>query len=124
MTEEFFRLGQLDDLALVDNGNILAYDRKFVALLYQQNRDRFTDIAKVSDKGALAMSNIHVFVKKAEKVPAKKPPNKAEKRLKKGHNGFFVAKLLRMTKLLLMLSAFALSRQKQRKELHKAPAGA
>ena len=54
--------------ALVDNGNILAYDRKFVALLYQQNRDRFTDIAKVSDKGALAMSNIHDFVKKAEKV--------------------------------------------------------
>ena len=54
--------------ALVDNGNILAYDRKFVSLLYQQNRDRFTDLAKVSDKGALAMSNIHDFVKKAEKV--------------------------------------------------------
>ena len=54
--------------SLVDNGNILAYDKKFVALLYQQNGDRFTDLAKVSDKANLAMSNIHDFVKKADKV--------------------------------------------------------
>ncbi len=52
----------------VDNGNILAYDKKFVSLLYQYNRDRFTDVSKVSDKANLAMSNIHDFVKKAEKV--------------------------------------------------------
>ena len=51
-----------------DNGNILYHDKKFVTLLYKWHRDKFTDLAKVSNTGNLVMSNIQDFANKAEKV--------------------------------------------------------
>lgn len=51
-----------------DNGNLLYHDKKFVTLLYKWHRDKFTDLSKVMDTGSAAMSNIHDFVKKSDKV--------------------------------------------------------
>lgn len=51
-----------------DQGNILYHDKKFVTLLYQFHRDKFTDIAKVSNEGNVVVGNINDFVAKAKKA--------------------------------------------------------
>ena len=49
-------------------GNILFSDKKFVSLLYQTHKDRFTDFAKVSDIGDFVKENIYDFIGGANKV--------------------------------------------------------
>ena len=49
-------------------GNILFSDKKFVSLLYQAHKDRFTDFAKVSDIGDFVKENIYDFIGGANKV--------------------------------------------------------
>ena len=48
--------------------NILSNDKVFVTKLYQVNKDRFTDIAKVSDAGDFVKDNIYGFISGADKV--------------------------------------------------------
>lgn len=50
------------------HGNILFNDRKFVTLLYEWNKDKFTDFAKVSDAGIYVKSSIYEFIGKATKI--------------------------------------------------------
>ena len=49
-------------------GNILFSDHKFVTLLYQNRKDCFSDIAKVSDIGNFVKDNIYDFIDGAKKV--------------------------------------------------------
>lgn len=48
--------------------NILSSDKVFVTKLYQANKDRFTDLAKVSDAGDFVKDNIYGFISGADKV--------------------------------------------------------
>ena len=48
--------------------DILSSDKVFVTKLYQANKDRFTDIAKVSDAGDFVKDNIYGFISGADKV--------------------------------------------------------
>ncbi len=43
-------------------GNILAYDRKFLKILYSQNRDRFDDVAQVSKVSVETLANVDEFL--------------------------------------------------------------
>lgn len=45
-----------------DQGNILYNDRKFVTLLYEWNRDEFTDFSKVSDVSGFTKGSIYEFL--------------------------------------------------------------
>lgn len=49
-------------------GNILFSDKKFVPILYQNHRDSFTDLAKISDAGEYVKDNIYDFIGGANKV--------------------------------------------------------
>ena len=49
-------------------GNILFSDKKFVPILYQNHRDCFTDMAKISDAGEFVKDNIYDFIAGANKV--------------------------------------------------------
>ena len=52
---------------LMDRGNILYNDRKFCTLLYEENRDTFDDISKVTDAGEITKSGIYDFLDKSER---------------------------------------------------------
>lgn len=43
-------------------GNILAYDRKFLKILYSQNRDRFEDVAQVSKVSVETLASVDEFL--------------------------------------------------------------
>jgi hypothetical protein len=47
---------------LIDQGNILLNDRKFVQLLYIAHRDRFTDLNKVMDAGEDVKDSLYGFI--------------------------------------------------------------
>ena len=51
-----------------DEGNILYNDRKFVTLLYEHNRDRFTQMNLVSDADVYIKTNIYDFIEESEKL--------------------------------------------------------
>lgn len=53
--------------SLMGRGNILFSDRKFVTLLYEENRDIFTDLRKVTDAGNLTKSGIYSFLEKSQR---------------------------------------------------------
>ena len=50
------------------NGNILYNDRKFLQILYQLHRDRFTDSSKYTDAGTGLKNGIYDFIDRANKV--------------------------------------------------------
>ena len=49
-------------------GNILYNDKKFVSLLYEANRDYFTDMSKVTDAGNLTKDSIYRYLQQASSV--------------------------------------------------------
>ncbi len=51
-----------------DCGNILYSDKKFVTLLYEWNKDQFTQLNKVEDAGDYVTGNIYDFIEAGEKV--------------------------------------------------------
>ncbi|MHB1421190.1 MAG: NYN domain-containing protein, partial [Bacillota bacterium] len=51
-----------------DEGNILHSDKKFVMLLYQWHRDKFTDYSKVSDAGDATKGGIYDFLQDSNKT--------------------------------------------------------
>lgn len=51
-----------------DEGNILYNDRKFVTLLYEHNRDRFTQMNLVSDADAYVKTNIYDFIEDSKQL--------------------------------------------------------
>lgn len=51
-----------------DEGNILHSDKKFVMLLYQWHKDKFTDYSKVSDAGDATKGGIYDFLQDSEKT--------------------------------------------------------
>lgn len=53
-----------------DTGLILHNDARFVTLLYQQNKDTFTDVSKIADVSAQTKISIQEFMEGAKKVVA------------------------------------------------------
>ena len=51
-----------------DEGNILYSDKKFVELLYQWHKDKFTDYSKVSDAGDAIKGGIYDFLEESGKT--------------------------------------------------------
>ena len=51
-----------------EEGNILQSDNKFLAIVYQENDDEFTDLSKVSDVSEKTRENIDRFLKQAGKI--------------------------------------------------------
>lgn len=51
-----------------DEGNILYSDKKFVDLLYQWHKDKFTDYSKVSDAGDAIKGGIYDFLEESGKT--------------------------------------------------------
>lgn len=49
-----------------NEGNILYNDRKFLTLLYERNRDQFTDVSKVTEAGSAAIGDLGEFFKDAK----------------------------------------------------------
>ena len=52
---------------LLDRGNILFDDKKFVTLLYEENRDIFYDIGKVTDAGNITKNSVYDFLDNSER---------------------------------------------------------
>ena len=51
-----------------DEGNILYNDKKFVALLYQHNSDRFSEFSKVTDASSYVKGSIYDFIENSEQT--------------------------------------------------------
>ncbi|MBQ9117527.1 MAG: NYN domain-containing protein [Clostridia bacterium] len=51
-----------------ENGNILYNDKKFVTLLYEWNKDEFTEFSKVSDAGSYVKGAIYDYIDDSQKV--------------------------------------------------------
>ena len=56
------------NIPMIESGNILYNDRRFVQLLYEWHEDMFTDISKVMDVSEYVKSNIYDFIDESERL--------------------------------------------------------